>query len=188
MCLSPGSTRLTKKNRKDSTFYLAQSWRISFIFTQKGDFVHTWPNIFRISGHTDSIIEQRYPSLWFRPERTIVFIYSPCDVQKGDKQINIHYPNEILINQPVAITLEYNRAFNQIKFYIDQVEILPLKFENQPEPNMMCYGKKAVLYLAGEFGEPVNANVENFEYEENLSGEFLGGLSIDQIKNNSCSD
>lgn len=185
-CLSPGSTRIGIDNRREKLFYLASSWRISFIFILQNDISHSWEEIFKISGHTDTGHYQRYPSLWFNPDKELSIMSSSCYQKVGDKEIHIKYPNNLVKNQPSAITIEYNRNHNQIKLYVDSIELNPYRIDGHAESNLMCYGKRAVLYLAW-YKQAASANVENFEYEENLTDNFLGGLSVDEIKNNSCS-
>lgn len=188
MCLSPGLTKLKKNNRKDVSITLAQSWRISFIIQQQGTIAEGYTNIFKLTGLTDTLLHQRYPALWYHGPSKLVLLGLPCGAQNNDQkeEYNINYPNHIAHNQPTAITIEYSRPHNQIKLYLGQVEIAPSNIYTYPEPNSVCYGKKAVLYLSNNHNTAPLASVENFEYEENLSGRFLGGLTLEQVKSNSC--
>lgn len=91
----------------------------------------------------------------------------------------------------MAVTIEYIREINQSKFYLDGVEIIPYDAEkSRMNPNSVCYGIQGKLTVSDYYANHAVADgsIQNFVYEENLTGQPLGALSVKEIQNNLCSE
>lgn len=101
---------------------------------------------------------------------------------------DVRYKFDLKLHQHYAVTIEYIREINKLIFYIDGVIQVPYNKENSRIfPGAVCYGIDGQLMIS-ERHQVARAKgfVQNFVYEENVSGKPLGGYLISDIQG--CSE
>lgn len=192
LCLARGEHTMTHGQQITTGFTLYSSYRISFnLFLKSID--NNWYAIFRIGDTLNKNNHNRHPLLRIHAGNQFVLDSNRCNgyVDSWDQLSRQTYKTSNLkIKQTMAITIEYIRELNQSKFYLNGVELHPFDTENaRINPNSVCYGIEGRLFSSDYHSshKTADGSIYNFAYEENVTGQPLGGLSVEEINENICS-
>lgn len=187
LCLQSSSVKLFKNHVAATGFTLFPSWRISFLFKKLS---HTKGpgNIFRFTELIKDHSAKRLPNLRIEGNDGSYYLYgTPCGLKPGNWENGWYYlyHNPTPLNVEAAITIEYIRQLNQVKFYVNGVELNSHDYFHANNYNN-CFGVPARLFLSDNHEAPIDGTVRYFEYEENNTGKSLGGLTVSEVLYNSC--
>lgn len=192
-CLSKDLTKPVQNNRViNGDVTLTSSWRINFLFTNYVKNTATHRSIFRFTTFNVQNLHHRNPDLMLNPDNDFHVFSTPCTghplLYKNGLYWGRNYPNNIALNVEAAVSMEYIREINQFYFYVNGERINPNNVNTWGHPNPMttCYGMVADFYLGDPNHAAANAGIRYFSYEDNVTGQPLGGLTRQEVLDSTC--
>lgn len=133
--------------------------------------------------------DQQYPGLYLTNTNFNVYFNRCFNNKQAGWQSSVHikYQYDLKTSQYYALTIEYVREQNRLYFYINGDEIAPHEpTYKHMNPVSVCYGIPARLFINDFLHAPVNGEITNFIYEQNVSHQPLGGLNLIDLSNGVC--
>lgn len=188
LCVGKGVNKIVTDKKVGSSFYLYPSYRISFILKLKSA-PSSYDSVFSITDALYDSKNNKHPQMIFEKNASItkIRIFSNrCNgyIDSFETMSDIYYNYNLSLNKNYAITLEYVREINQQLFYINGILQKPYaKSYSRTFPGANCYGIYGQLLISDKhYNNSADGTVQNFVYEENVSGRPLGGFQIREIE------